>query len=146
MTIQAIEHTKTTFAVGPDGISFRRLKHLGPVAIRAVTYVFHFSIQLTTIPNIWKLGKIVPIIKLSKSSTEPSSYRPLSLLCNPLILLERLILNKITHDIFLSATHHSFRAKHSTATLLTTLTQHIPEGLNAQNHEYHTLFATIDIK
>ena len=91
------------------------------------------------------LGKIVPILKPSTSPTKPSSYRPISLVCNPLKILEGLIINRITPDIPLSPTQHSFTAKHSTTMLLTTLTQHIHEGLNAPKPANRTILATIDI-
>ena len=38
--------------VGPDGISYRHLKQLGPVAIGALTDIFNLSIQYNTIPKI----------------------------------------------------------------------------------------------
>ena len=63
MTKQVILQTKPTSTVGPDGIYYRYLKNLVPVANRDRTAVFSFSIRQITIPNIWKLGKIVPILK-----------------------------------------------------------------------------------
>ena len=47
-----IDLTKPTSCTGPDGISYRHLKHLGPVAIRALTDIFNYSIIHNTIPNI----------------------------------------------------------------------------------------------
>ena len=70
---------------------------------------------------------------------------PLLLLCNPLKILERLVLTNITPHIPLSPTQHGFRAHHSTTTLLTTLTQHIHEGLNTPKPAHRTMLATIDI-
>ena len=102
------------------------------------------DIQQNTIPNIWKLNKVVSILKPTKSPTEPSSYRQISLHCNPLKILERLILNAIILEIPLSPTYHGFRVKHSTTALFTTLTQHIHEGLNALKPELSTLLTTID--
>ena len=45
----------------------------------------------------------------------------------------------------LSPTQHGFRAKHSTTTFLTTLTQHIHERLNAPKLAHRTLLARINI-
>ena len=121
------------------------MKHPGPVATRALTGIFNFSIQQNIIPNIWKLGKKVHIIKPTKAPTKPSFYRQLSLLCNPLKILERQTHNVITPNIILSPSHLVLRAKHSTAILLTTLTQQIHEGLNAQKPAHRTLLTTIEI-
>ena len=96
MTQQAIRKTKNTSATGPDGISYLHLKHLGPHVIRALTDIFNFSLRTNSIHNICKLAKIIPILKPNKSATEPASYRPISLLCNPFKIIERLVLN-ISH-------------------------------------------------
>ena len=62
-----------------------------PLGTRTPTDIFNHSILHNTIPNIWKIGKIITILKPNKSPTEPASYRPISLLCNPLKILERLV-------------------------------------------------------
>ena len=116
-----------------------------PVAIGALTDILNQTIVHNNITNTLKMGKIIPILKPNKNPTEPSSYRTISLLCYPIIILERLIFNTITQRIPLSPTQHGFRALHSATTLLTTLTQYIHEGLNFPKPAYRTLLATIDI-
>ena len=88
MTLHAIRKTKNTSATGSDGISYLHLKHLGPQAIRALTDIFNISLKTNTIPNIWKLAEIMPILKPNKCPTEPASYRSIALLCNPSKILE----------------------------------------------------------
>ena len=83
MTKTAMDLTKPTSCTGPDGISYRHLKHLGPVAIKALTDIFNHSILHNTIPNIWKIGKIITILKQNKSPIEPASYRPISYYATP---------------------------------------------------------------
>ena len=145
MTGAAIRCTKVSGSTGVDGLSYRHLRHLGPVAVGALTAIFNRSISHNSIPNAWKIAKIVPILKPNKVPTEPSSYRPISLLCSPVKILERLVLNTISPHIPLSPSQHGFRAQHSTTTLLATLTQYIQEGMNAPRPAYRTLLATIDI-
>ena len=145
MTVEAIRRTKNTTSTGPDGISYLHLRHLGPQAVRALTDIFNFSLTNNSIPNIWKLAKITPLLKPNKPPTEPASYRPISLLCNPSKILERLVLNNISPHITLSPTQHGFRSQHSTATLLTNMTQTTLEGLNSSKPAYRSLIATIDI-
>ena len=145
MVVDAVRGTKNTSSTGPDGISYQHLKHLGPHAIRALTDIFNYSLAHNSIPNIWKLAKIVPILKPNKPPTEPASYRPISLLCNPSKILERLVLNNITPHIPLSPTQHGFRPQHSTSTLLTNITQTILEGLNSPKPAYRSILTAIDI-
>ena len=145
MTKQAIVHTKPISSVDPGGNSYSHLKQLGSITIKAQTVILSLSIQQNSIPNIFKLGEIVPILKPTKSPTESSSYKPISLLSNHLKILERLILNHIRPAIPLSPTQHSFRAQHSTTTLLTTLTQHIHESLNVPKPAPRTFLDTTDI-
>ena len=145
MTQKVIDSIKSTGSTGPDDISNQHLKHLGPVAVGALTDIFNYSLQFNTIPNLWKTAKIIPILKPNKSPTQPASYRPISLLCNPVKILERLILVNITPHIPLSPTQHGFRSQHSTSTLLTSLSQTILEGLNTPKPAHRTLVATIDI-
>jgi len=98
-----------------------------------------------SIPNIWKLAKIIPILKPHKPPTEQASYRPISLLSNPSKILERLVLQDITPHIPLSPTQHGFRPQHSTSTLLTHMTQTIHEGLNDSKPAKRSILAAIDI-
>ena len=145
MVTEAIRATPNTSSTGPDGISNKHLKHLGPHAVRVLTDIFNHSLHNNAIPNTWKLAKIIPILKPNKPPTEPTSYRPISLLCTPSKILERLVLNNINTHIPLSNTQHGFRSQHSTSTLLTHLTQTTLEGLNANKPATRTLLATIDI-
>ena len=110
--------------------------------ILQVSLKFNLSFTTNSIPNIWKLAKIIPILKPNKSPPEPASYRPISLLYNPSKILERLVLNNIT-----TLTYHprNTASQHSTSTLLTNLTQTLLEGLNPQKPAYRSLLAAIDI-
>jgi hypothetical protein len=79
-TAQAIKNSKNNNSTGPDNINIKHLKHLGPIAIDYLTNIFNISINQNIIPQIWKLSKIIPILKPSKDPNDSSSYRPISLL------------------------------------------------------------------
>ena len=79
---------------GPDSISKFRLKHLGPQGIQALTNISNYTYTHCLIPNIWKQGRIITILKPNKDLTTPSSYRPITLLCTPSKITERLILTE----------------------------------------------------
>ena len=83
-TAHAIKTSKNNNSTGPDNINIKHLKHLGPIAINYLTNIFNLSVNKNIIPQIWKLSKIIPILKPSKDPNDSSSYRPISLL-SPLV-------------------------------------------------------------
>ena len=144
-TRDIIKQLKKSGATGIDNISNIHLKHLGPHGIRTLTNIANYSYQHCRIPNIWKIGKIIPLLKMGKKPTEAASYRPVTLLCTPSKVVERLILKITTPHIPLSPTQHGFRPHHSTTTLLTDLTQRTLDGFNEPLPHRRTLLLTIDI-
>uniref|UniRef100_A0A8B9L5B5 Reverse transcriptase domain-containing protein n=1 Tax=Astyanax mexicanus TaxID=7994 RepID=A0A8B9L5B5_ASTMX len=48
------------------------------------------------LPKIWRCAKVIALPKPNKPSDDPKGYRPISLLCVPYKLLERLILARLT--------------------------------------------------
>ena len=95
-------------------------QHPGPYTTTQL--IFNHSVQHNSIPNIWKLAKIILILKPNKPPAESASCIPISLLCNTSKILERLVLDNITPHIPLSPSR-GFRQKHSTCTLLINITQ-----------------------
>ena len=79
-TTSVIKTLKRSRATGPDNISNYHLKHLGQNAIKALTDIFNHSWLHNDIPNFWKNANIITILKPNKPPTNPSSYRPISLL------------------------------------------------------------------
>ena len=78
MTLHAICKTKNTSATGPDEISYLHLKHLARSRRhnRVLTYIFNLSLTTNSIPNIWKLAKIIPILKTHKPPQNQSLTDP----------------------------------------------------------------------
>ena len=141
----AILKSGSSKARGHDGISYAHLKNLGPWALRAVTDLLNYSIETASIPTVWKTASIITILKPGKDPTLASSYRPISLLSNVCKVLERLVLGGISSDLDLNPTQHGFRAKHSTSTLLTNLSQRVLEGFNNRKPAPRSIVAAIDI-
>ena len=134
-------------ARGVDGVSYPHLKHLGTKALDALTALYNdgLSVAIASLPGGRWLRKVIPILKPGKDPTIPSSYRPISLLCNSAKILERLVLNEISPHIRLSTTQHGFRPQHSTTTLLCSLSQSVLEGFNNRKPATRSLIAAIDI-
>ncbi len=102
-------------ATGPDGISARMLKSTAASIAPAVMAIFNLSLIQGQLPMEWKVAQVIPIPK-SEQLSNPTNYRPISLLSILSKLLERYVqthlLNhfhfskgKSTTGALLSATH-----------------------------------------
>ena len=86
------------------------------------------------IPKVWRRALVVTISKPSKSLENPQSYRPISLLCVPYNILERLIYNRVEpmFDLFLPKERAGFRHGKSTVDQVILLTQSIEYSFKAK--------------
>ena len=121
-----LEHLDCSKACGPDQISARMLKVTASSIAPSITKLFNISIRTGKLPDQWKLSMVVPIPKSSNLS-EPSNYRPISLLCILGKLLEKhisnLILESLENSSFdLSAQQWGFRSGRSTVSALLSVT------------------------
>ena len=124
--LHMLEHLDCSKACGPDLISARMLKVTASSIAPSITKLFNISIRTGKLPDQWKLSMVVPIPKSSNLS-EPSNYRPISLLCILGKLLEKhisnLILESLENSSFdLSAQQWGFRSGRSTVSALLSVT------------------------
>ena len=144
-TLSAIKRCKPSKAIGPDGISSLHVKHLGPYGIRYLTQIFNLSVRKCKIPSIWKSSIIVPLLKPGKPANDSKSYRPVSLLCPAIKILERLLLPILTEQLSIPDHQHGFRKLHSTVTALHDLNHDIAGGFNEKKPPHRTVLLQIDL-
>ena len=144
-TLNAIKKSKNSKALGPDNISPIMIKHLGPTAITYITSIFNKVINQSIIPPLWKVGRIIPLLKPGKPSDQGTSYRPISLLSPLAKILESIILPHLQSSITLQPHQHGFRKGHSTCTALHSIMSHIKEGLNKQKPVNRTVLVAVDL-
>ena len=144
-TQSAIKQSKSSKALGPDGISNIHLKHLGPAGIAYLTEIFNLSVTQCQIPQIWKSSVIIPLLKPGKPAGESGSYRPVSLLCPSIKILERLILPSLNEYLPIPDYQHGFRKLHSTVSALIDLNQDISSGFNQKKPADRTVLLQIDM-
>jgi ribonuclease HI len=98
---QTIESFNNKKAPGIDGITsgiFLRTFNTFP---RLVTAIYNQCLQRGQFPKKWKTAQIIPITKPGKeNSTEPSKYRPISLINIGGKILEKLLINRINHHLY----------------------------------------------
>ena len=75
LTIVFLKMTHQSTAPGPDDI--------------------HPELERCKIPKIWRKATVIALPKPNKPKDDPKSYRPISLLCIPFKLLERMIHRRI---------------------------------------------------
>lgn len=113
-----IKHLKSKKSPGYDLIVGEVLKHLPHRAIAKLTSLYNAAIHYKYIPSVWKVAEIKMILKPGKNPTEPSSYRPISLL--PVIgkLFEKVLSKRLNLFIkqrnIIPSHQFGFRQQHST--------------------------------
>ena len=63
-----------------NGIPNRALKHLPMRAVLLIVQTFNAILCTYHFPPVWKHARVISILKPGKDRTQPSSYRPISLL------------------------------------------------------------------
>lgn len=85
-----LKSLKTGKAAGPDAINNRILKELSSPLSSPLCDLFNYSLSTGHFPEAWKEANITPIYKKNDSS-DPSNYRPISLLSAVGKVLEKLV-------------------------------------------------------
>ena len=140
--ILIIKSMKNSNSCGCDGIQLRFLKESLPVVIPYITCILNTSIVTGTFPQLWKEAIVVPILK-SGDADQPQNYRPISLLPILSKILEKVIAKQLTNYLeenhLLSNTQHGFRARLSTETALTTLSNLLYDNIDNKKISLITL-------
>ena len=118
-------------AYGPDGIHGKLLKNCAVGLAYPLSLLFHSCYNIGTLPREWKLGHIVPIYKKGDKH-EVSNYRPISLTCIIMKVLERIIKDELLAltNGMVKDEQHGFRAERSCATNLVGLCDSLALSLN----------------
>ena len=135
--IEIIKNLKIRKASGPDDIPIAVMKRFPKDFISLLVKVLNNCLQTCHFPRRWKEGKIIAIQKPGKDPTQPTNYRPISLLSNLGKILERLILLRMnefeeTEKIFtkFANTQFGFRKEHSTIHQIIRITEKITKNFN----------------
>ena len=140
-----IKKVSNSSALGPDGMSNVHLKHLGLKAIKFVTRLFNLSVRHADVPAIWKLAHIIPLLKPGKEADKGLSYRPISLLCALVKLLERLLLLSVVEALPRGPSQHGFAPMHSTSTAVFPIANRIATAFNEVKPASRVATVAVDI-
>jgi len=124
---------QTTYNPGNDGITSIMLRN-SQKALLYLIRLFNHLFYRGYFPNVWIHAKIIPILNPNIPLTDPTSYRPISLLSITGNLFERIIANRLTtlaNQLHLIPDEEfDFRKKHSTVSQLARITDYITNGYN----------------
>ena len=121
-------------APGTDTITNSMITHLPPSALQYLTLIYNSCLSLGYFPEKWKVARVTFIHKPGKIKSNPSSYRPISLLSCLGKLFERLIATRLldhfeNSDLF-NIFQAGFRPNLSTITHLLALSEDIYSNFN----------------
>ena len=126
----AIRKEGSSTAKGPDGLTVLHLRHLGEHGLAFLTEVFNLSVVGVDIPTIWKNSDKIQILKAGKPQDEGRSYRPISLLCPTVKILERLLLPSIIEALGTRPFQHFFKPRCSTTSVPLPISARVVSGFN----------------
>ena len=92
---ETIANLRIKSAAGPDGISHKDIKEMGPKTRNHLLAIFNKCYRIGHFPRLWKLAWIRMLPKKGKDPTKSKSYRPISLTSCLGKLMERLILPRL---------------------------------------------------
>lgn len=112
-----IANLKSSKSPGFDEISNLLLKRLPEKALKVIVTIFNSCLRFNYFPQSFKVAKVIAIPKPNKPSSDPSSYRPISLLSNISKLFEKIIHSRLyefaTENSLISPAQFGFRREHS---------------------------------
>ena len=120
----AFQHLKPGKDPGPDSICSELILHAGAALKSWLLDFLSFCLQRLKIPKIWRRALVVAIPKPGKPVGDPKSYQPMSLLCVPYKILEKLIYARVEPliDPLLPKKQAGFRRGKSTVDQVVLLT------------------------
>ena len=150
-----IRGLSSTGALGNDGIPVNILKLGVNILASPIAHLINMSLSTGQVPQGFKQGIIIPVFKgKGKSSTDPSSYRPVSLLPALSKVLEVVVKEDLDHHLssnnVLPNSQFGFRANRSTTTALSAAhanwTKALQEGktLGILAFDFSAAFDTVD--
>ena len=128
-----LKHLKANKAIGLDGISAHLLKEAAIVITPVLTRILNRSLNCSTFPCIWKLGKESALFK-SGNRCDPNNYRPITVLPTVSKILEKAVHSQVYEHLqknkILLPKQFGFRPKLSTEIALTHFTDAILEQMD----------------
>ena len=143
---EIIENMQPKTSYSHDTMSNKMLKHLKEEISIPLTHLVNVSIIHSYVPPAWKTAKMCPIFK-SGDSSQPTNYRPISLLPTMSKVMERVISNQLygylDNNRLFYKLQFGFRKQRSCEQLLFKILDYIG---NERHENKHVLNIYIDLR
>ena len=134
-------------APGCDDIPPAFLKELGPKGLKELLEICNLSFENADVPQVWRHGVIIPLLKRGKPASEVESFRPISLTSCVIKLLERMISARLyamaENQNWLNNQQAGFRKGRSCEDQIIKLIQDISDGFQSKQMK-RTVMALLD--
>ena len=141
--LNSIDPNKST---GSDNIPPKLLKMTAIIIKSPLTKLFNMSLSQGIFPTSWKEANVLPIFKKKGSTSDPTNYRPISLLPCLSKILEKIVFKRIyqhiTENNILSERQSGYRPKHNTEIQLIYLINNIFKALD-QGQDFSVIYLDI---
>jgi hypothetical protein len=143
-----LERFDPTKAPGEDGLNSAILLKTFKCFPNLFTEIYNECLRCGYFPVQWKRSVIIPIVKPGKEgSTEPTKYRPISLLNVGSKVLEKLLIDGINHHIYyhrlLNGNQYGFIPQRSTVDAAMAVKGFVRENLQQRNC---VILASLDVQ
>ena len=144
--LKILNTLKINKSSGPDQIPNKLLKMSALLIAKPLANLFNKSLKLGKFPSSWKKACITPIFKQKGSNSDPTNYRPISLLPTLSKILEKIVFAKIYSHLIknnlLTEKQSGYRPGHSTQIQLLYLTHQLYSALD-DNKNFTAIFLDI---
>ena len=135
--ITALESLKSKNSLDLNNLSMQTLKTIFPGIEKPLLHIFNRSILSGSLPQKFKIAKVVPIFK-NGDPLDMNNFRPISLLSNFSKILEKIVhlrlIKFLNNKNVLSENQFGFRNSHSTVHPMTHLLNAAARALNSKKH------------
>jgi len=125
-------------AVGPDSIHYQMLKNLPDSTTDTLLGAINYIWTTGNFPPEWHLATVIPIAKPSKDSTDPTSYRPITLTSCLCKVMESMINTRLVWYLeklkLITPVQSGFRKQCSTTDQLVRLETFVREAFVNKQH------------
>jgi len=119
--VRSIDKLRSNSSCGPDLLPPMLFKRLKFCLSRPLALMYNQLISVGVVPDEWLTAHVTPVFKKGQSG-DISNYRPISLICVPSKILERIIANRILDHLYFNGilcdAQHGFVKRRSTCTNL----------------------------
>ena len=131
-----IREMKCKKSYGEDGITNEIIKCCSPIVENFIAIAFNKCIQEKTYPKCFKTAKVIPLHKKG-DKTDPSNYRPISLLSALGKIFEKLLHKRVVKfckkENILTHIQYGFREKRSCIDAINSVTEFMRNEIEAKN-------------